>query len=260
MKSKTRKVTNARREYRQQFLSGFEPVVQPGDANSNSKTLRDLTNETPQVHKGARCYNLSIPLIIEQVSNDSGEYIYRVLLNDDANILVAPYSIRGKKETGQAVNLPKTGIKGGTSFSMVYGVHEDGVGSLSHTKQHPIQQVAPQLYGYVLGAIDRAIQCTILITEDQKGDDGTGQRIESTPTSEVLGTDKKARRGKKVLSQVLPETLPEEAANLVEDDRKILGGRQEDAQNGLDRVRGDAYHGEGLEDLLTGDRPPDIGF
>jgi len=243
MSKKTKeRLKNARRQYRQQFLSGFEPVVQPGNEDGNSKTVTSVQNGPTQVKQGERSYYISIPVIIEQVSNDNQQYIYRILLNDDPDLFVSPYSIRSKKATGQAAYLPKTHIKGGSSFSMVYGVHKDGDGSLSHTQQHPIQQVAPQLYSYILGAIDRTIQCTLLLPERQKTVDDTGQRKERAPISEVIRTYTEKRRGKKVLPEVLPEALPEEATILVETDGTILGGGQENNEPGLVILGSDANH------------------
>lgn len=251
---------NVRREYRQAFLSGYESLIQSRNEDGNSKTLPRLTDSPPQVRKGERSYNLSIKVIVEQVSNDSGQYTYRICLADDPHLSVAPYSVRGKKETGQTVDLPKKGIKGGDSFSMVYGIHEDGSGTLSHTPQHPIQRVAPQIYSFILGAIDRAIECTILKPENEATNDDTRKRSEGTPTQENVGTDKKERRGKKVLPEILPETLPEETTVLVAADGAILGWRQIDPELRLAELGGGTDQRGELADTLASGETPDLGF
>lgn len=260
MTKQMRKVKNARAAYRQLFLSGYEHIAQPKDPDGNSKTVKRLTDAAPQIVKGQRSYQVSLTFVIEQTGNDSSQYDYRILLNDDPNISVTPYSIRGKKTTGQVVDLPKTGIKGGDSFSMVYGIHQSGQRTLSHSPQHPIQRVAPQLYSFFLGAIDRAIECTILLTPKQEGNDDTGKRSESTPTQKGLGTDKKKGRGKKVLSEVLPETLPEKAAVMVEVNGEILGRGQANSETELGGLGGGTNQRGELADALSDGQSPDIGF
>lgn len=250
---------NVRREYRQSFISGFEHIAQSRDENGNRKT--DVVVESSAaIKKGQRMYNVSISLIIEQISNDSGQYIYRILLNDDPNISCTPLSTRSKKAIGQAASLPKKNIKGGDSFSMVYGIHKDGKCSLSHTSQHPIQRVAPQVYSFILGAIDRAIECTILLPEDEKGNDDTGERSKGTPTQKSLGENKKTRRGKKIRAEVLPETLPEEAPGMVEIDREVLGRRQANSEIRSNQLGSGTYIGGELADSLSDGQAPDIGF
>lgn len=253
-------VVNVRRQYRQLLLSGYEHPAQSTNEKRDHKTLPKLTTEPPKLRKGERAYNLSIQVVIEQVSNDSGEYIYRVLLNDDPNLSVTPYSVRGKKETGPAVDLPKKGNKGGDSFSMVYGIHKGGQRALSHTPQHPLQRVLPQIYSFILGAIDRAIECTILIPEEAPRIDDPGQRIESTPTQKSLGADKKKRRGKALRPQVLPETLPEEAAILVADDGQVLGWEQRNPSHRLIDLGSGTDNGGAIANALSDGQTPDIGF
>lgn len=251
---------NVRREYRQSYLSGFEHIAQSANQDGDSQKIKRLTDSPPKINKGQRSYSVSVQVIIEQVSNDSGEYTYRVLLNDDPNIFVSPYSIRSKKETGQAVDLPKKGIKGGDSFSLVYGIHKGQKRTLSHTAQHPLQRVVPQIYSFILGALDRAIECTILIPEDKAANDDTGKRIESTPTQESMGTDKKKGRGKKIRAEVLPETLPENSPLLVALDRALLGSGQGNREAGHVQLGSGTDNGGAIADDLSNGQTPDLGF
>lgn len=259
MSGKKRKVQNVRRGYRQLFISGFEHLAQSRDENGNSKTEIVVGGSKP-VKRGERSYKVSFTLILEQVSNDSGEYVYRVLVNDDPDISVTPYSIRSKKETGQTAHLPKTGIKGGSSFSLVYGIHESGNCSLSHTAQHSLPKVAPQLYSIAMGAIHRAIECTILLPENEKENDDTGERSEGSPTQKSLGTDKEKRRSKKVRAEVLPEAIPEKTPVLVETDRAILGERPGNREVGPINLGSGADNGGEIADALSDGQSPDLGF
>lgn len=251
---------NVRRGYRQSYLSGFEHIAQSTNQDSDSQKIKRLTDSPPKINKGQRSYSVSVQVIIEQVSNDSGLYTYRVLLNDDPNISVTPYSIRSKKETGQNVDLPKKGIKGGDSFSLVYGVHKGQHRTLSHTTQHPLPRVLPQIYSFILGAIDRAIECTILIPEDKATNDDSGKRAESTPTQESLGTDKEKRRSKKIRPEVLPEALPENSPLLVEIDGALLGSRQGNREVGLIQLGSGTDNGGAIANDLSNGQTPDIGF
>ena len=221
--SKRKKGTkNVGRNYRQLFFSGFKSDIQPGNEDGNSKTVKQVAERQEPV-KGARCYKILVPVIIEQTSYDSGQYNYRILLNDNANLPISPYSIRGKKDIGPSANAPKKEGRRTNAIHLVYGVHEDGVRALSHTNQSNVQPDAAQIYSFVLGQIDRAIECTIFEHQNGKGDDDTGKRVESTSPSKSVRSNKKTRRSKKVLPEVLPETLPEEPARMVEVDREVLG-------------------------------------
>lgn len=250
---------NVRREYRQSFISGFEPVVQSRDENGNRKT--DVVVESsPPVKRGAGMYQVTLTFIIESVGDYRDEHAYRILLNDDPDISVLPVSKRSKKAIGQAARLPKKGLKGGDSFTMVYGIQPSGQRTLSHTPQHPLQRVAPQIYSYLLGAIDRAIECTILEPEDETSNDDARKRSEGTPTQENVGTDKKKGRRKKVLPEILPETLPEEASGMVEVDGTVLGWGQANSEIRLNQLGGGTYFGGELADTLASGETPDIGF
>jgi len=251
---------NVVKRYRQLFLSGYEHTAQSSDEKRDSQKNAKIPEQRPEVPRGKGSYNVSVQFVIEEIGNDCGKHTYRVLLNDDPNILIAPYSIRSKKETGQTFNLPKKNIKGGTSFSVVYGVHEKGGSSLSHTEQHKIQFVTPLLYSFILGAIDRAIECTVLEPNKEQANDDTNKRIESTPPPKNVGTDKKAGRGKKIRAKVLPKALPEEAAGVVETNGSLLGGRQADAKAGPVELASGTYQGGELADSLSDGQPPDIGF
>lgn len=259
MSRKGTKPTNVRREYRQSFLSGYEHIAQSRDENGNSKA-EIVVDGSPKVKRGQAMYQVSVTFLIEQVSSDSGEYLYRVLLNDDPDILAMPVSKRSKKPTGQNAYLPKTGVKGGDSFSLVYGVYQSRQRSLSHTPQHPLQRVTPQIYSFLLGVIDRAIECTILIPENAPRIDDPGQRIESTPTQKSIRDNKKKGRRKKIRAKVLSEALPEEAASVVEIDGQVLGRGQANSEIRSNQLASRTYNGGELADGLSDGQTPDIGF
>lgn len=250
---------SVRPRYRQAFLSGYEHLTQPKNENGDRK--KDLEDaEITEPPRGKRSYNLSLQVIIEQAGNDSGEYLYKIRLNDNANLLVAPYSITGKKDIGPASSLPKETGQGVYVLPLVYGIHEGGNGTLSHPNGRDILQETSHIYGWLLGQLDRAIKCTVLKPENEATNDDTGQRKEGTPTPKSMGTNKKARRGKKVLPKVLPETPSEKAAELVEDDWEILVGRQEDAQARHELLGSRTYDGSSIADALSDGQAPDIGF
>lgn len=250
---------NVRREYRQSFISGFEHLAQSRDENGNRKTDVVVESSAP-IKRGQGMYNVSVTFVIEQVSNDSGEYVYRILLNDDPDISVLPISKRSKKAIGQVASLPKAGNKGGDSFSMVYGIHESGKRPLSHTPEHPVFRVASQVYSFLLGTIDRAIECTILIPNDTKTNDDAGERVQGPQSQESLGANKKAGRSKKIRAKILPEATPEKATSMVEINGPILGRRQEDSAARPDELGSGTYYGGELADSLSDGQTPDIGF
>ena len=249
MKQQRNKPKNVRREYRQSYLSGFEHPAQPRDENGNRETDIVVEGSKP-IPRGKGGYQVSVTFVIEPIGNDSGKHNYRVLLNDDPDILITPYSIRGKKATGQAAYAPKKGIKGGDSFSLVYGVHESGNRSLSHTTQHPLSRVLPQIYSFLLGAIDTAVECTILVPENETANDDPGERIEGSATQKVLGTNTQKGWRKKVRTKVQSETVPEEATGMVEINGTVLGWGQANSEIRLNQLASGTYYGGELAHQL----------
>lgn len=259
MAKKKRMVRNVTPLYRQLFISGYEHIDKSGNKDGNSKAVKQAEAHTTPI-RGERCYHVSIPVIIEQISNDSGEYQYKISINAHSDIPIASFSKRGKKITGQIAHIPQEVGGKPDTFSLVYGIHKSGMRALSHTTEHPIFTTTAQIYGSILGIIDRAIQCTILQPENAQTNDDAGQRIESASTQKDVGGDKKTRRSKKVRAKILPETSPEETPLLVEIDRKVLGWGPANDDIRPIGMGSDIYTGGGIADSLANGETPDLGF
>lgn len=242
---------NAKRQYRQLVISGFESVVEHGDGNGNSaKSIQPKQEDTDISGKGS--YLLFIPVVIKQVGVSDYQYDIEISFNDDINLPVSAYSKSGKKAIEPSITIPRPKGEKRTSIRMVYGVHSTGKYSLSHPSGRSIPEGIASVYSEVLGAIDRACQRAILSPKQQAGNENARERDKGTRSPESLGTDKKSGRGKKVHSQVLPETLPKESSRMDELNRTILGDGQENGGHTPRELGGVPDNGEAIEGLLVG--------
>lgn len=259
MKGKKKGNLNVRRLYTQQVLSGYEHFVQPRNENGNSEKV-ERSSAVEKIERGKGSYIVYVPVIINAAGDDSNKHEYQISINDNSNVAISAYSQRSKKATGQVHNLPKE--KGGkvSKISMVYGISENGIGTLSPINERQVLRDVASIYSWLLVQVGRAIQCTILQPENEKTNDDTGKRVQGTQAQEIVRDDKKGRRRKKVLSQVLPENSSKETAVLVETDRQILGRGQGDIELRSLHLGSVFDNREGIADILERGETPDIGF
>lgn len=203
---------------RQLVLSGMRDSIQPKDVfgdGSSEESERQETAKKPDWQ--SKVYNISITFQFEQVSVDGDKHVYSILFNDDANLLATPISTRSKKAIGPTVTIPQKKSKS-KKMAMVYRVHESG----SATFSHPVGQAAlrdvAEVYSFILGQIDDAIQFRLQQQAEQTTGNDTRQRDKGTLAPKDVGRHQTARRGEKIRAQVLPETLPETSPALVETD------------------------------------------
>jgi hypothetical protein len=239
---------NVGRYYRQQVLSGYEHFIQQEKQDNDSASVEQRGTQAAIWNaREQACYQILVPVIIEKISVDSERYGYKILLNDDVDILVAPYSKRGKKTTKPPTSIPgKTGQKS-SSLRMVYGVHATGQPPLSHPLELNVPEALARLYSFILGKIDATLQCTLQQLENPPGDDDTRERAESASPPKSVGANKEGRRSKKVRAKILPEALSEIPAQVDELDGALLGSGQGDNDNRLDSVGNDSFVGTALE-------------
>lgn len=231
---KRSKKTNVISQLHQQVLSGWSGFGKPENWNGASDEAKQGREErTPKGFWQSKTYMLSIPVIIEQVSLSGDEHKYTISLNDNAHLSLSTYSKRGKKLSKETVAIHPTKGRSFSPIHLVYGIHESGELSLPHIDQQEMGRVVAQIYSQILGKVDAAIQRTLLERAQQTPNDDAGKRSESSSTPQDVGEPKKRRGGKKVRTEVLPETLPEIAAQMVEADRSVLGERPKDVSGKL---------------------------
>lgn len=236
------KNTDVRPVARQFVLSGWSDSIQPKDVYSDGTTNEPRGEEATQGGREwqQKVYKLSFSLIVEQVSDDGNQHVYKVLVNDDSDLLVSTYSKRSKKTTSSALAVPKKKSKG-KSLALVYGVHPDGKCTLSHPTGQAGAILTAELYSWLLGQIDDVIQYRLQQQNKQTTDDDTGQRVESASTPTNVGGHQTRGRGKALRPKVRAEALPEEGAGMVETYGEILGERRghiEDRLAGMGDVAG----------------------
>jgi len=235
---------------RQFVLSGFVNSIQQEDVYSDG-SKKQLVRENVGA-KGPdwkqKSYQATINFIVEEVSVDSDKHIYYISINDDANLSIATYSTRGKKATSENVTVPQTQSKT-KKLALVYGIHEDGSCTFSHPSGQTGARILADVYSFLLGQIDDAIQFRLQQLADKARNDDTGERIESTLPQENVGEHPKARRGKKVLPQVLPKTIPENSPLLVAYERAVLGNGYENEPDKPGGMDDNTFIGSALENF-----------
>lgn len=209
---------NARRDYRQQLLSGWSDFGKPENWDSGSPP-----EVKPAIEEGftrkQTAYQISLPVVIEQISLHGDELLYTIRLNDDVDLPISTYSKRSKKAVEPSTTIPRKNIKGSVSVPMVYGVQPGGQYSLSHTVDNQTVKLSTAIYSHLLEQVDRAVECLILKLEKQETNDDARKRKEGTQSPKNLGTNQETRWGKALRAKVLSETVPEESTGMDGSDR-----------------------------------------
>lgn len=241
---------NARRIYTQQVLSGFEHLNQPEDENGNSsQNEQGRTEKLPPKFWEQKSYQVSISVIIEKTSTGSNQHEYSISLNADSDILIAPIAKSGKKTTQSPHTIHREKVTKTRKIPMVYGIHKAGVDTLSYPARYPTSTGVTEFYSYLLGQIDRAIECTIQQQEITSGNDDSGQRSESPPTPKNVGSNKAKRRGSKILPKIRNEALSEVPPKVDDINGAVLGGGSSNTGDRLDTMGNDTFVGTGLENV-----------
>lgn len=241
---------NVRRLYTQQVLSGFKHLVQSSNESGNStQNEQGGAQELPQEFWKQKSYQVSFTVIIEQTSPDSNQHEYKISLNDDADILIAPTSKSGKKSPKQAYTISQETNAQTRKIPMVYGIQPQGIDSLSYPIGYSIGRGITEFYSFLLGQLDRTVERIILEQENQKRDDDTGKRDKSSQPQESLGDDKKTRRSGKIRHKIRNENKPKNRPSVDETNRPLLGGGPENTGDRLVEVGDDTDIGNTLEGL-----------
>lgn len=241
---------NVRRLYTQQVLSGFKHLIQPADQDGDSPQNEQRGAEKlPQEFWKQKNYQISISVIIEDVSTDSNEHQYKISINDDADILISPVSRVRQKTPKQVVTIHQETNSQTRKVPMVYGIHEGGISSLSYPIGYSIGRGITEFYSFLLGQIDRAIERVVLEQKNETGNDDTGKREKSPQSPKDLGDDTETRRSSKVRNKIRNENKPKNRSSVDEANGKILGRRPPNTGDRLDKVGDDPFIGTGLEKL-----------
>jgi len=234
MAQQTKGNQSVRPNYTQQVLSGYERFLQPTNTNGDSSSDEQGRKTTPQeLKREQKTYQILVPLILEKVGGDGDKLTYAIHFNGNTYLLVSPYSIRGKKASQDATTIPFKADEKTVKVRLDYGIHQTGQYPLSHPDgTNPLIQIA-NIVGYILDAIDTAIECTILKPEKTQSVLDTRERAESTQPQENVGTHKAKRRSKKVHPKIHSEALPEVSPQLDEPNGSVLGNRHRDSTDKL---------------------------
>lgn len=235
---------------RQFVLSGLSGIMEPREIYSDGSTqqLGRKENDTKGPDWQQKTYQATVSFIIEETGLAGDKHEYRVRLNDDAHLLVTTYSARSKKATSPTVAIPQKKGKD-TTLALVYGVHKEGPGTLAHPTGQEGIRIAANIYSFLLGQIDNAIQYRLHQLKGQETTDDTGERYSSSLLRKDVGGHKKTGGGKEIRPKVLSEALPETTPILVEAIGALLGDGHPDYQDRIKRVGDDNFIGTGLEDF-----------
>lgn len=231
---------NVGRIYRQQVLSGYEHIIQPQDTDGNSPSNEQRREEKvkPSFWQ-QKSYQVSFSVIIEKVGDSGDQHNYRIHLNGDSDISLSPISIRSKKVSQSPYTIHQPQAKKGIKIPLVYGIHKSGVRSLSYPDGYSIPEGIAHVYSFLLGQLDRAIECTLQQQENQAGNDDSGQRAKGTQSPENLGEHQAEGWSEKVLPEIRNETVPEKDTMVDGTPWKILGNRLANGQDKLGGVGND---------------------
>lgn len=233
-----RKTRNVRALARQLVLSGCGNSIQSKDIYSDGdETIGRRAKTTKEPQWEQTVYRAAVSFVIEQVSVGSDKHEYKIFINDDADLSLCTYAKRGKKATSDVFTVPQAKSQTKT-LAMVYGVHKSGELSLSLTARQEGVQNAADVYSWLLGQIDDAVQFRLQRLEEQAHNDDPAKRDKGTLPQENVGEHQAPRRRKTVRTKIRTKTIPEDPSVLVGVDGQVLGMRPGNGQ----------YQPEGLGD------------
>jgi hypothetical protein len=219
---------NAKSGYYQLTLSGFQGALQPANKDSEGDKREPKTTEPKTAFWQKSEYIVFIPFIVKQVSISDSELRYKLQVDCNIDILIAPRPKRGQVDVEQIAYIPHTETKRPTALPLVSRISTIGMSTFSFADGLSIYEGIAHVFSGTMDKVNAALQCIILKSEKTKARIvDSGKRVESTPTPKGIRANKKKGRSAPLRAQVLPENEAEATPTLAETNGEILGNRHE---------------------------------
>lgn len=220
----TERLQNARRKYRQLILSGWGSSLQPPNANDNNAKEQSKPAKEEKFDWQSGKYLVNIPFIVEKIALLNGQYEVHISIPLNADIPLSPINKRGKVKAEQVFYLPAETSKDGAKIHLVYGISEQGCGSLSHSSERKMVEDIAYLYSRLLGIAGRTVELLVHVSNrEAEGATITGFGKVTTPEAGNVGEPKKAQGGPKVRGKIRAQKAAKEPTGLAGNDGQVLG-------------------------------------